>query len=145
MHRFLVIVVIVSLFSILSSPDHGKADDDRGASLYARTLLEQINNYRLYNGLSPLRFDVQLAHLARNHSFAMFQQKRMSHANFNDRFKRSGSRMCVENVGSDYTNPLRLFDGWRHSRGHDENMLKEGITRAGIAEIGKYVTFFACR
>ena len=75
----------------------------------------------------------------------MFQQKRMSHRNFDERFERSGSRLCVENVGWNYSNPLKQFDAWRHSSGHDENMLKDGVSKAGIAEIGKYVTFFACK
>lgn len=122
-----------------------RAMEDDGSTLYARTLLEQINNYRQVNGLPPLRFDAGLTRLAKNHSFAMFQQKRMSHRNFDERFERSGSRLCVENVGWNYSNPLKQFDAWRHSSGHDENMLKDGVSKAGIAEIGKYVTFFACK
>lgn len=126
-------------------PAHCASFDDKSASLYARTLLEQINNYRIVNGLPPLRFDDRLNHLAMTHSFAMSRQQRMSHANFNERFERSGSRMCVENVGWNYSTPLKQFDGWRHSAGHNENMLKEGVRYAGIAEVGKYVTFFACQ
>jgi uncharacterized protein YkwD len=138
-----ILVALVCLTHPLSG--NCRTVEDEGASLYARTLLEQINNYRIYNGLPPLRFDARLAHLARNHSFAMFRQKRMSHSGFDERFRRSGSRMCVENVGWNYSTPLKQFDGWRHSRGHDENMLKEGVHYAGVAEIGRYVTFFACR
>lgn len=115
------------------------------ATPYSRTLLEQINLYRRDNGLGPLRFDIRLIHLARSHSFAMFQQKRLGHQEFQERFKSSGSRYCVENVGWNYTAPLKQFDAWRHSSGHDQNMLADGITRAGIAEVGNYVTFFACQ
>ena len=96
-------------------------------------------------GLPSLRFDDRLNHLAMTHSFAMSRQKRMSHANFDERFQRSGSRMCVENVGWNYPTPLKLFDGWRHSSGHNDNMLKDGVYYVGIAEVGKYVTFFACQ
>jgi uncharacterized protein YkwD len=126
-------------------PFQGWARQDEGATLYGRTLLEQINLYRQDNGLNPLRFDAKLIHLAKNHSFAMSQQKRISHSKFNERFERSGSRMCVENVGWNYTTPLKQFDAWRRSSGHDQNMLKEGVYKAGIAEIGNYVTFFACK
>lgn len=133
----------LALLSIAGAAVPTRAADD-GSTLYDRTLLEQINNYRQVNGLNPLRFDVRLARLARTHSFEMFQQKRVSHLNFDQRFERSGGRLCVENVGWNYSTPLKQFDGWRHSSGHDENMLKEGVTRAGIAEINQYVTFFAC-
>lgn len=118
---------------------------DEGASLYARTLLEQINLYRQDNGLGPLRFDANLIRLARHHSFEMFRQKMLSHRNFDERFERADSRMCVENVGWNYRTPLKLFDGWRRSSGHNQNMLKEGVTRVGIADVGTYVTFFACQ
>ncbi|MCL2459152.1 MAG: CAP domain-containing protein [Desulfobulbus sp.] len=116
-----------------------------GASLYARTLLEQINLYRRDNGLGPLRFDAQLNRLAQRHSFEMFRQKMVSHRNFDQRFANSGSRMCVENVGWNFSVPRKQFDAWRQSSGHDQNMLKGELTKAGIAEIGSYVTFFACK
>ncbi len=115
------------------------------ATVYGRTLLAQINLYRQDSGLNPLTFDPGLIRLARTHSFTMFKQKRISHLDFNSRFERSGSRLCVENVGWNYTTPLKQFDAWRRSSGHDQNMITDGIRKAGIAEIGGYVTFFACQ
>lgn len=144
MDRFYVFFLVAALLMVPSLPAQCASFEEGGASLYARTLLEQINNYRNDNGLASLRFDDRLNHLAMTHSFAMSRQKRMSHANFDERFQRSGSRMCVENVGWNYPTPLKLFDGWRHSSGHNENMLKDGVSYVGIAEVGKYVTFFAC-
>ena len=133
------------LFVLAIAPLRAWSMQDEGASLYGRTLLEQINLYRQDNGLNSLRFDANLIHLAKTHSFAMSQQKRMSHSKFDERFERSGSRLCVENVGWNYSTPLKQFDAWQRSVGHDQNMLKEGINKAGIAEIGNYVTFFACK
>ena len=114
-------------------------------TLYGRTLLEQINLYRQDSGLNQLVFDPGLIRLARTHSFTMFKQKRISHLDFKSRFERTGSRLCVENVGWNYTTPLKQFNAWRRSSGHDQNMITEGIRKAGIAEIGGYVTFFACQ
>lgn len=145
MYRFCFVFLMAVLATVPARPARGVVYEEAGASLYARTLLEQINNYRNDNGLPSLRFDERLNHLAMTHSFAMSRQKRMSHANFDERFERSGSRMCVENVGWNYTTPLKQFDGWRHSSGHNENMLKDGVRYVGIAEVGKYVTFFACQ
>jgi uncharacterized protein YkwD len=146
MNKTLSCILAVAAWCLVMVPAPvAHALGDGSASLYGRTLLEQINNYRRVHGLSTLRFDANLIRLAENHSFAMFQQKRVSHRNFDERFTRSGSQFCVENVGWNSSTPLKQFDAWRHSSGHDENMLKEGLTKAGIAEIGKYVTFFACK
>ncbi|RPH42632.1 MAG: CAP domain-containing protein [Desulfobulbaceae bacterium] len=112
---------------------------------YSRILLEQINLYRMNNGLNSLRIDPVLGQLAKEHSSHMFQRKRISHRNFDERSDQAGSCLCVENVGWNYDSPLKLFDDWQRSRGHNRNMLKMEITRVGIAETGKYVTFFACR
>lgn len=116
-----------------------------GVTPYGETLLVEINRYRQENGLNGLRFDPGLVRLAQKHSFTMFRDKRISHGNFSQRFERADSRLCVENVGWHYSNPLGIFEAWRHSRGHDQNLLREGITKAGIAEVGEYVTFFACK
>lgn len=116
-----------------------------GTTLYGQTLLEQINHYRQERGLSQLTFDPGLNRVAKTHSFIMFQQKRISHLDFNKRFERSGSRLCVENVGWNYTSPIQQFAAWRKSSGHDQNMLADGLRKAGIAEVGGYVTFFSCQ
>lgn len=145
MYRFGFVFLMIMLIAAPAGAVRGASYEEDDASLYARTLLEQINAYRNDYGLPSLRFDDRLNHLAMTHSFAMSRQKRMSHANFDDRFERSGSRMCVENVGWNYPTPLKLFDGWRRSSGHNENMLKDGVNYVGIAEVGKYVTFFACQ
>ena len=100
-------------------------------SPYVRTLLAQINQYRQDNGLTPLVLDPALSRAARTHSFSMFQQ--------------TNSRLCVENIGRGATNPRKQFDNWRRSGAHDQNLLVEEIRRAGIAEVGGFVTFFACQ
>jgi uncharacterized protein YkwD len=101
-----LVFIIIGLLVPAFGPFQVRAMDNQGATLYARTLLEQINLYRRDNGLHPLRFDANLIHLAKNHSFAMSQQKRVSHNNFKERFERSGSRLCVENVGWNYSTRL---------------------------------------
>jgi len=112
---------------------------------YSLVLLDQINIYRMNKGLKRLQLDPALVQLARQHSIMMFKKQQMSHKNFDERFKKADSQLCVENVGWNYALPQEMFDGWRHSSGHNRNMLKKEVTRAGIAEAGKYVTFFACK
>ena len=137
---FITLLVIVAAASV-----QAKERRPAGVTPFGETLLAEINRYRQENGLNTLRFDPNLIQLAQHHSFEMFQQKMLSHRNFSQRFDRSGSHLCVENVGWNYTNPLKQFDGWRSSPAHDKNMLAEGIQLAGIAEVGQYVTFFACK
>ena len=115
-----------------------------GLPSYETTLFNQINTYRKYVDLPPLRINTHLTRLARRHSFSMFRQKRLSHANFKTRFLQSGSRSCVENVGHNHSAPLKQFDAWRTSQGHDENMLNPEIRSVGLAKVGSFVTFFAC-
>lgn len=114
-------------------------------SPYVRTLLAQINQYRQDNDLAPLVLDPALSRAARTHSFSMFRQKRLSHLRFDERFQQANSRLCVENIGRGATNPRKQFDNWRRSGAHDQNLLVEEIRRAGIAEVGSFVTFFACQ
>lgn len=140
-----ILIIALALLAQIAGPLPAGARLEDSTSLYCRTLLEQINSYRQLNGLDPLRLDTNLSHLARNHSFEMFQQKMISHRNFQQRFARSDSRLCVENVGWNYSTPFKQFDAWRQSSGHHENMLKENIRKAGIADVGQYVTFFACQ
>lgn len=139
--KLVLLLLLSSLPACMAPPIILPAEDFD----YNRILLEQINMYRIDNGLNSLRLDPVLGQLAKKHSSEMFQRKRVSHRNFSERANQAGSCLCVENVGWNYDSPRNMFDGWRKSRGHDRNMLNEGISRVGIAETGKYVTFFACR
>ncbi len=140
-----LLFIVLLVFSVAAVLAQAKEKRPADVTLYGETLLAQINQYRQENGLNSLRFEPGLVHLAQKHSFEMFQQKMLSHRNFQERFDRSGSNLCVENVGWNYTNPLKQFEGWRRSPDHNKNMLADGIQQAGVAEVGNYVTFFACK
>ena len=111
---------------------------------YNLVLLEQINLYRMGKKLNQLRFDAILTQLAQKHSLTMFQKQKTSHLKFAERFRQVDSLLCVENVGWNYSSPQSLFEDWRRSSDHNQNMLKKELNMVGIAEVGKYVTFFAC-
>lgn len=108
-------------------------------------MLLQINLYRRDNGLNALRSDPILTSLAQTHSAEMYEKKKASHRNFDDRLAQAQSNLCVENIGWNYGSPESMLDGWQRSSGHNQNLLNKEIFRAGIAEIGQYVTFFACK
>ncbi len=138
-------LVLAMLLLLADGPVAARESVPAGVTPYGRTLLAQINLLRRDSGLGELAFDPALVKAARTHSFRMFQQKRLSHLDFKKRFAQSGSRLCVENIGWNFPNPLKQFDSWHGSVGHDRNMLVEDLRKAGIAEVGGYVTFIACR
>jgi len=115
------------------------------SAAYVAQLAGLINDYRSQHGLPPLELVDDLNAVAGEHSDAMAVDRRLSHDGFRDRFSRTRSRMCVENVGWNYRRPAAQLEGWRMSPGHDRNLLEPKVSRMGIAIAAAYVTFFACR
>jgi uncharacterized protein YkwD len=107
-------------------------------------LADLINRYRENQGLAPLTITQDLVTIATEHSTDMAVRRQLSHDGFYDRFDRTGSRICVENVGRNYPTAEALLDGWRHSPEHHRNLLEPKVSRMGIAADARYVTFFAC-
>jgi len=115
------------------------------AGQFEDELLVLINRYRSTKKLKALVSSPQYVALAREHSRDMQKRQDMDHDGFKERFRRAvDARSCVENVGWNHETPRSLFDGWKDSPGHRENMLNRKISRAGISKSGPYVTFFAC-
>jgi uncharacterized protein YkwD len=106
--------------------------------------LEYINQYRAEHGLAALMFNEKLQALAREHSHEMYQSHTLGHQNFMQRYRKSGRRACVENAGVNSPTSLNQFVGWRNSPGHQRNLVDRKVKYAGIAQVGPYVTFFAC-
>ena len=114
-------------------------------SSYAERLGELVNQYREQRGARSLGIEGALSALAHEHSIVMAKTGRLSHDDFPSRVRRSGYRMCVENVGWNYRVPDAQLDSWRRSPGHDRNLLDARVTRMGIGVASGYVTFVACQ
>ena len=117
---------------------------DQGEAFVAQ-LWALINDYRLEQGLPPLRPADELVALATEHSEAMASQHVLTHEGFRARYERSGSKVCVENLGWNHRTAQALLEGWRQSPSHHRNLLNPKVERVGIAARERYVTFFACR
>ena len=115
-----------------------------GDDAYAQRLVTLVNDYRAHQSAGPLVVDPALARLAREHSAAMARAGKLSHDGFAGRAERSGYAICVENVGWNYPTPADQLDGWRHSPGHDRNLVDRRVDRVGIAVAGGYATMLAC-
>lgn len=136
MHKLLTALVI-SIVAV--APAAAQSVDGFG-----NHLAELINRYRQRHGLAPLALAPNLVALASEHSTEMATRGRLTHEGFDHRFKRAGSRVCVENVGWNYATAEALMDGWRHSPAHHRNLLEAQVSYMGVAMNARYATFFAC-
>jgi uncharacterized protein YkwD len=137
-------ILFCSMILILFAVGFTDAAEKNPSSSYEDKLLSHINQYRLQNGLNLLSFDKALQKSAKMHSRHMESTDTLTHRGFDERYKQCGRLLCVENVGWNYMMPEGLFQAWKNSGGHNENMLNKRIKYAGISKIGPYVTFFAC-
>jgi uncharacterized protein YkwD len=109
-----------------------------GARLDPVAAASMISQYRQNNGLGGVDIDPALIKLAEQQSQAMASQNKLDHdvkAPLPKRLNASGypATLAVENVSAGYHTLAEAFSGWRDSPPHKANMLKNGVTRLGIA------------
>jgi len=109
-----------------------------GATLDPQAAASMISLYRQNNGLGAVVVDPDLMKLAEEQSQAMASRNKMDHdvkAPLAKRLGASGypATLAVENVSAGYHTLAEAFSGWRDSPPHKANMLKNGVTKLGIA------------
>ena len=109
-----------------------------GAALDPQAAASMISLYRQNNGLGAVAVDPDLMKLAEAQSQAMAARNKMDHDVKGPLEKRLGSsgypaKLAVENVSAGYHTLAEAFSGWRDSPPHKANMLKNGVTKLGIA------------
>jgi uncharacterized protein YkwD len=109
-----------------------------GATLDSQAAASMISLYRQNNGLGTVIVDPGLMKLAEEQSQAMAARNKMDHdvkAPLEKRLGASGypATLAVENVSAGYHTLAEAFSGWRDSPPHKANMLKNGVTKLGIA------------
>jgi uncharacterized protein YkwD len=97
-----------------------------------------ISQYRQNNGLGSVEVDPALTKLAESQSQAMASANKLDHdvkAPLAKRLNGAGypATLAVENVSAGYHTLAEAFSGWRDSPPHKANMLKNGVTKLGIA------------
>ncbi len=102
-------------------------------------LLDLINQYRLANGRSRLAFQTDVNRAAAWLSRDMATKNYFSHTDSNGRGMASRLKWCgvsytsaAENIAAGQTTAQAVFDAWKRSSGHNTNMLRTGVTAAGI-------------
>jgi len=109
-----------------------------GAKLDPQAAASMISLYRQNNGLGAVAVDPELMKLAEAQSQAMASRNKLDHdvkAPLAQRLNASGypATQAVENVSAGYHTLAEAFSGWRDSPPHRANMLKNGVTKLGIA------------
>jgi Cysteine-rich secretory protein family len=109
-----------------------------GARLDSQAAASMISLYRQNNGLGGVAVDPELMKLAETQSQAMASRDKLDHdvkAPLTKRLNVSGYKAtsAVENVSAGYHTLAEAFSGWRDSPPHRANMLKNGVTKLGIA------------
>jgi uncharacterized protein YkwD len=108
------------------------------ARLDAPAAASMISLYRQNNGLGGVAVDPELMKLAEQQSQSMASLNKLDHdvkAPLAKRLNASGypATLAVENVSAGYHTLAEAFSGWRDSPPHRANMLKNGVTKLGIA------------
>jgi uncharacterized protein YkwD len=98
----------------------------------------ELNAYRASKGVHPVRLDPALSAMAETQAKAMAVGDAVSHdvaGSFRSRLtaSRINATEASENVGAGYMSLDEAMAGWRHSPGHDANLLMASATRFGIA------------
>jgi uncharacterized protein YkwD len=114
--------------------------DYSGTTLDPSFARDIINQYRVENGLKPLKLHAELTAAAKTHSRDLSKWDRISHygsdgSNPWDRVKRTGfkARLAAENVGTGQIDFKEVMKGWKESPGHNKNLLLSDAEYMGIA------------
>src|SRR5262245_8901099 len=109
-----------------------------GSKLDSQAAAAMISQYRQNNGLGVVVVDPDLMRLAESQSLAMAAANKMDHdvrAPLGKRLNAGDytASVAVENISAGYHTLAEAFSGWRDSPPHRANMLKNGVTKLGIA------------
>jgi uncharacterized protein YkwD len=109
-----------------------------------QALLDYINDYRIENGLNPLKVSSTVTEAARWMSQDMGEKDYFSHTDSQGRspFQRMAiagydceayNTWCGENLAAGVAAAAETFDLWRASPGHNGNMLNPNYVVAGVS------------
>ncbi|WP_417359925.1 CAP domain-containing protein [Galbibacter sp.] len=124
-------VALISCFCLLSCSDENVTEeiiaDPSVDYLQMETqILEQINKYRLSQGLTALEPIALIAVQADDHNHHMIANREVCHHGFGTREKQLGTglgaQVVAENVGYGFQTAEGLVQAWIQSEDHKKNM-----------------------
>ena len=116
--------------------------------------VNDLNLYRIQNGLSPVNLSEKLNKASEVHAKDLAQAGIISHtgtdgSGHGDRVQRQGYYFSIagENVATGQKSWEKVFQAWKDSPGHNENLLRDDVVDFGIALIYEpkttYSTYWA--
>ncbi len=95
-----------------------------------------ISRYRAARGLSPVSADATLTEAAEAQARVVAAAGSLSHGDFPSRMASFGIKgVAAENLSAGRVSVAEVIAGWKASKGHNENLLLDGLHRIGIARI----------
>jgi hypothetical protein len=117
---------------------------------HAEDMADMISKYRREHGLSPVKIDAQLTAIAERQAKAMAASGVMDHSvagSFSSRIAGAHSGIAAENIAAGTKTWTDTFRVWRHSSGHNANLLLANADSVGVAVARNdqtgYKTFWA--
>lgn len=121
---------------------------DLGRAVY------EFNQYRARHGLDPVNLNPKLMKASARHANDLAVHGMAAHEGSDgsthaDRVKLEGYNyaLIAENVATGQEDWEAVFKAWQDSPGHNENLLRPGVTDFGIALVfeptTKYITYWA--
>lgn len=116
--------------------------------------LAEFNIYRAQNGLTPVRLNKKLNLASEVHAKDLAQAGIISHtgtdgSDHGDRVQRQGYYFTIagENVATGQKSWEEVFQAWKDSPGHNENLLRDDVVDFGIALVYEpkttYLTYWS--
>jgi uncharacterized protein YkwD len=111
-------------------PPPPPSGEDTGLDAFEAEVARLINEFRAQNGKTKLHVDAALSRAAEEHSKDMALNDFFSHIGSDG--SRVGARVSEEgydwrsvgeNIAAGQTTPQKVFDAWKASAGHEDNML----------------------
>jgi len=113
-----------------------------------------LNAYRRLHGLGPVVFNAKLTAASRVHAEDLAAHGTISHSGTDgsghgERVQRQGYYFSIaaENVATGQKSWAKVFQAWKDSPDHNENLLRSGVTDFGIALVYEpkttYQTYWA--
>jgi hypothetical protein len=120
--------------------DPGEGGGGGGGGGYApdaeeQAFLDLINAYRAQMGVAPLALQSQLGEAAAHHAQVMASQNSMHHVADVRAYQQSfgyNPTWWAENIAAGYETASAVFNGWKNSPPHNQNMLSANFTEIGI-------------
>lgn len=100
-------------------------------------ILDLVNNYRIENGLNPLKKLDFISTIAKTHTTYMLETGLVNHDFFYERNEKlvtlAGAKNVGENVAYGYTSAQGVFEAWLNSEHHREIIENDSYTHFGIS------------